>query len=210
MRTLRLRTTAALVALLLPAVAAAQTIDTRNADPLTTIASRPFGQTFTAPGDLLLQRFAFFVTLGADAESRYRGVIVRWDGTAPVGPALYESEERVVGCCAILETSFLTGGIAVTAGDVYAALIVPTAGAIAHALPGDGLGDYADTYAGGGAVSAACPTDLASCTFGVDAYDRAFVAQFSRATVVAPEPRAPLLLAAGALGVGIAARRRRR
>ena len=190
--------------------ARAQTIDTRNGDRMYGATSEHFGQTFTAPaGAAFLHAFSFFVYSNGDThDAVYRGVLRAWDG-GPTGPVLYASEQRVANtCCTPLEAQFLAGSVPVVPGNVYVAYIEQLAGSLAHTLPGDGLEDFADSYAGGTAIGGLCQPDPTSCTWYAQGFDREFVAQLSAAATVAPEPGTATLLGGG-LAIAALARRRR-
>lgn len=194
----------------LAGVARAQTVDTRNGERIYGATSEHFGQTFTAPaGAAFLHVFSFFVYGNGDThDAVYRGALRAWDG-APTGPVLYASELRVANtCCTPLEAQLLTGSVPVVPGNVYVAYIEQLAGRLAHTLPGNGLEDFADSYAGGNAIGGVCQPDPTSCTWYEQGFDREFIARFSASATVAPEPGAAALLGGG-LAVGALARRRR-
>lgn len=196
----------------------AQTIDTRNGQPVpvggyalgateSAYGFRIVGESFVVPaGATSLTSFSFFLSRGAflpgganDFTFVARLQAFSPDGV-PVGPVLFESAARTLSAAGplneVTEQPFVTGGTAVTAGATYvaylAALDAPSTG-------GRLVSYYATDQYGLGRVYGATDGDLA------------FVAQFDATTAATvPEPGTWLLVATGCAVLGASARRRTR
>jgi hypothetical protein len=205
---------AALVAAAVVAVPlGAQTIDTRNGQPLpvggyalgateSAYGLRTIGQSFVTPaGATSLTSFSFFLSRGAFLPGGANDFtfVARLQaftpGGIPVGPVLFASAPRTLSASTplnvVAEELFTTGGTAVTPGATYvaylAALDAPSTG-------GRFVSYYAtDQYAPGR-------------VYGATDGDLAFVAQFAGTTV--PEPGTWLLVATGCAVLGASVRRR--
>ena len=159
------------------------------------------GQSFTAPAtDPVLQRFTF--TLQTDDALTFE--LFALSGTTLVGPALLTLPFGPTAGTTPAPLTFIApaGGLALTGGATYAALI--------HMNPAEGVAFAArsgNAYAAGSAMECAPPR---TCLPSAD-MDLAFSAVFGAAApVVTPEPGAWALLGTGLLGVaGTRVRRRR-
>lgn len=221
---MRLRTLA--LALLAAApVAGAQTIDTRLPAGIANVSGGAglYAQTFTAPtGAIAITDFSLWAghteaTPGYDV----RALLFAFDGTRPVGDALATSAWRPTAPIAAgspgVEETFLTPGVAVTAGATYIAILQRAGAGILEMGLASRIdhGFFESTYAGGafwvGEPVAPDPRDAGWFTdvFNVGS-DLAFVAHFTSApTTTTPEPGTWALLATGLVGVAGLARRRR-
>jgi hypothetical protein len=200
---------------------AAQTIDTRGPNARGVVTTPAFGQTFTVPvGATGMESFSFFfATNAAEVTSpvtTFYAYLVAWNGTGPQGPMLYQSALRNAGpCCTIVQETFTTSGLSVSAGSTYLAFIAPTAGSLVHTQAALNF-DFLDTYAGGSAAFAhSCGGSVAACSWTlVPTRDANFIATFSSTgttPVPVPEPAPIGLLAMGILGLfGLGMRHRRR
>ena len=191
----------------------AQTIDTRNGQPIpvggyalgaseSAYGLRTLGQSFVTPaGATSLTSFSFFLSRGAFLPGGANDftfvarVQAFSPGGVPVGPVLFESAARTLSASSplnvVAEQLFATGGTAVTPGASYVAYLTaldapPTGGRF--------VAYYAtDQYAQGR-------------VYGASDGDLAFVAQFAGTTV--PEPGTWLLVATGCVALAASARRR--
>ena len=220
-RTAAFRTAAAgaVAALGSAATAGAQVIDTRPgggvSDAFSTLGPSIPGQTFTVPvGANSLLNFGFWIGQFAEVGGpyAYRTRIYAWDGSRPVGPALYTSDLRTAPLgaptTAAFEQTFVTGGVSVTPGSVYIALLhteLPRAWTLGRRST--------DVYAGGLAYTAPWQADPAapfppanppSGYFPLNpaGVDLVFFAQFAGAQTVIPEPTMVALVGVGLVLLG--------
>lgn len=199
----------------------AQTVDTRGPNARGVVTTPAFGQTFTVPvGATSIESFSFFfASNAADVTSpvtTFYAYLMAWDGTSPQGAILYQSALRDAGpCCTIVQETFNTSGLSLSAGGTYLAFIAPTFGSLVNTQAALNF-EFLDTYAGGSAAFAhSCGADLASCSWALaPTRDNDFVATFSSTGITpvpVPEPRSVGLLAVGVVGLfGIGVTRRRR
>jgi hypothetical protein len=150
----------------------------------------------------------------------YRTRIYAWDGTRPIGPALFTSDLRTAPLGApttpAFDQTFVTGGVSVTPGSVYIALMhteLPRAWTLGYRST--------DVYAGGLAYVAPWqadptapfpPANPPSGYFPLNpaGVDLVFFAQFADAQTVIPEPTAVALVGVGLVLLGGRAAGRRR
>jgi hypothetical protein len=188
----------------------------------TTANTQTYGQSVTVPLDNILNSFSFW--LGptstnfpdpANPSLSFMAYVYAFDAGSShaVGPALYTSSVYTYNATptsAFTEYTFNTGGLSLNTGDLYA-LFLSTSG-----LSGTGHIQWeaatSDEYAGGNFIFQNNGEDVSSWTtdpWGTGyASDLHFEATFGPSAGV-PEPSAWMLLVAGLLGLGMAARRRR-
>jgi PEP-CTERM motif len=188
-------------------------------------ASLAVGQTFTVPiGYSFLQSFSFWLADDAGltingAALQFRGYVAEWDG-AKAGNVLFTSGVMYGQQCASVQQacSFQSPNVTVAGGQQYVAFLsaVGLFGDIAEteaSLAINTVFDPAFAYAGGAFVSTntgASLSDLSSTDWentGTSEYQSQFSATFT--TNVVPEPSSLLLMAVGAAGLLVVARRRR-
>jgi hypothetical protein len=209
----------ALAALLAsPSVAFADTITSGPADTTINYFGSPdttsYGETFTAPGGNL-QSWTFSV---ADPTGNFDFVIANWNGSRPVGPALYSASSSSATTASpdpVGATSFTWSGInlGLTTGTQYLAYI--TVAGVSNPTGQTGVsGTAADNFLGGQFFflnsDGVDPLSLSSgwSNFGVP--DMAFSANFDPVAVPGPIVGAGipgLVMALG--GLVILSRRRR-
>jgi len=203
-----------------PSPSRAQNIDTRGANDSELWGGFGiYGQTFTAPnGGYVLTDFSFWVG-SIFAPFDYRALLYSFDGSGPTGAALFVSavvtQATFSNPLTVAMSTFETGGIALSPGVVYMALLQRT-------TPGEiGLGftqtippkTPGGTYAGGAFYAptayAADPTTLTYLTDVVDpGGDLQFTANFAPVSAV-PEPATLTLVATGFVGFASWRRRQR-
>lgn len=159
------------------------------------------GQSFTAPAtDAVLQSVTF--TLQTNDALTFE--LYALSGNARIGPSLLTLPFGATSATTAAPMTFLApvGGVALTGGATYAALV--------HMNLAEGVAFTAnsgDPYAGGGALQ--CIAQAPCIPFA--GLDLTFNAVFGRtSTVVTPEPSASALLGTGVLALGGVGLRRRR
>lgn len=216
-RLISMRLLKALVAITLcgaPALARAQTIDTRIGPPANWQAgSNVEGQAFIAPAQFFLNASLW---VGSNTGTTiFRAFLAQWsgnpdlnDGTSHsgsiIGSPLFTSDERSVTGSGATQFDFNLGGLALNTGTSYVFYLAANSGNFT--AYGEG---FADPYLGGNAVyypgnSGVSPTIETG-------YDAAFVGNFASASPVStPEPGTLALMASGLAAVAIIGLRRRR
>ena len=210
----------AALALAAASSAGAQTIDTRSSHQTELFSNFGIqGQSFTVPiGSSVLDSYSFWVgATTTGASYTFETSIYAFGGSGPTGPALFTSDTRTSGgsITESVREDYVTGGLALTPGAVYIAMIrtidrseVHTGFTLAAPLT------FGSTYAGGQvyAATGAWVADPTLGTYTTNLFgagtDLKFVAQFSAATTV-PEPATVLLVGGGLLALGAVRRRRR-
>jgi hypothetical protein len=211
----------------LSATAGAQQINTGStgtqlAEPFGSSNTATYGQTFTAvAGFSQLDQFTFqFAGWDNGSALTFRGYIMAWDGFEATGPVLYQSALMNGTDAASPQTyTFNTGGIGVTAGQVYVAFvnasdyINATGGstALMQIIGGssDTPGEFVFKNNGGdfGALTTSTWDCHDGCNWGGPGADVAFTASFSN-PVATPEPASLTLMGTGLFGLGMFVRRR--
>lgn len=195
-----------LAALTLPAGASTVTIDMRSS---TTYLSwfggwGSIGQTFIAPSELM-----FDVSMwtsrwsGGTGNVSFLATLRAWNGSAPVGDALFTSAVQQATETTATEFHFDFGsGIPLTVGESYVFYYSTQSGGLINSHTTDP--DYQSTYADGRSVAGYSPGSLP--TNESTPIDNVFVANFQGAAV--PEPSSLLLLGSSFLALARRARRR--
>ncbi len=168
-----------------------------------------YGQVFTAPGGAL-QSWTFY---DQDASSNGAALVVAsWNGSAPVGPALYEGLSQTVGSASGAFSHTYSGiNLNLTAGDYIAYLTVagvanPTGQVSVNGASSSPLGGGFFYYNSNGADPLQAPYAGQSW----DAYevpDMQYSATFGNAV---PEPASWAMMLVGIGGLGVALRSNRR
>ncbi len=189
-------------------------------------SSETYGQTFTATGpEIVLDSFSFWMKekdLGYLDPVEFAAYVMRWDAATKraTGPVLYDSGLTAVGVYPTLQKlTFNTGGIPLTAGQVYVAFI--SASLYLDNNFGVGWVGYrgSDVYSGGGFYLANNANNFSALTSTPweDWYsdggtrDLAFQASFSDPSNSAvPEPSSLVILGVGAVCFSLAGCPRRR
>jgi hypothetical protein len=222
---LRLATAVALVATA-PAAVRAQDIDTRNVDSYVWGGGGIYGQTFTVGSLTSLLSFSFWVggndlitPGGGTGPYDFYAQLFAWNGTSIFGSALYTSGVFNSGCCddnVPPRFDFNTGGIGLTSGAQYLALVARTDPGGLKVGYVRGPNGFIDSYPGGefvgGFNSGGNPDPATAAYFPIQfiaGNDLMFVADFDNAQVV-PEPATFVLVLSGLGLVGLVRRRVRR
>jgi hypothetical protein len=191
-----------------------------------TVSYASFGQSFVAPvGETRLDAFQFWLRDNTDTGNLpYHAYIFEWDpATRRTGTDyLFRSAAQdYTGAAVPTPFSFFTGGLDLVGGDSYIAVLsaVEFPNAPINFRPGIVVSTNwpDDVFTDGMSYVRFGPSGLGTLTSnpwnlaGGTGVDFAFTASFSPVgPTVAPEPTSVTLVATGALGVLMVARRRRR
>lgn len=192
-----------LVALALPASASTVIIDTRNSPNYSPWLGGwgSIGQTFIAPSELMLNTSMWTSRwAGGAADVEFIATLRAWNGTAPVGDALFTSAIQHATETTATEYHFDFGdGIPLTVDESYVFYFSTSSGGLINSHTADP--NFQSTYANGGTVGGFNPGSLPTNSF--SAVDNVFVASFQGV----PEPSRMFFLLSGILA--LMCRRRR-
>ena len=176
-------------------------------DPTNQNGSGIYGQTFTTPADSVLDSFTFYLAQIGDAPTTFRFSLFAFDGTNVTGDALFTSALTSTSVPFVYTPfEFQTGGISLSTGAQYAALLIADASSTGIA---GALSFTEDVYAGGAFLVGETTDPHGQLIQIADAgFETAFKASFSSAAV--PEPGTFALLGASLLPMAGAITHRRR